>query len=285
MLVLKRRKVKPRIGQDFSVKDFFRLITGTYSKAAFTSPLILWQLIQQALDFAFLLVLANLLSSSSFFLIYLLSQRHEVNLTHIKHKLRYSRNSPWSCCREPPVWRWLKMVFPCRLNHIKSRRSRWSTLDSSKHAVNAMKGRKSFIIWKMVTKSSRKAHPCLSEVFHPFLPNGPYTKKVTNGPFEMVEVMFSNKNYPFCRRFGIRLPNVPFYLTFYEQCTFSGFMFSKPRLNIHTYIKTHKRGRSGRSTIWQQSSTASYHYCTRNIKTHCRRMSSLHMHLWWLQDV
>ena len=101
----------------------------------------------------------------------------------------------------------------------------------------------------------------------------------------MAEVTLRNKNYPFCQRFGIRLPNVPFYLTFYDQCTFSGFMFSKPRLNIHTYIKTHKRGRSGLSTIWQQSSTASYYYCTRNIKTHCRRMSSLYMHLWWLQDV
>ena len=158
MLVLKKWKVKARIGQDFWFKDFFRLITVTYSKVAFTTSLIMGQLIQQPLDFAFLLVLAKLLSSCSFFHIYLLNPRHEVNLTHIKHKLRYSRNSPWSCGREPPVWRWLKMVFPCRLNHIKSRRSRSSTLESSKHAVNAMKERKSFIIWKMTTRSLRKAH-------------------------------------------------------------------------------------------------------------------------------
>lgn len=74
-------------------------------------------------------------------------------ISFFSFKLKTRIHQPLPFGREPPICLWLKMLFPCRLNHIKSRRSRLSSPNSSKQAAVPMKNKNNCIIWKFVISS------------------------------------------------------------------------------------------------------------------------------------
>ena len=110
--------------------------------------------------------------------------------SHGKYHIEYffhsdsfrKRNLPSPLGREPPIWRWLKMLFPFRLNHIKSRRSRSSAANPSKQVVIPTKRKNNCIIWKLFISSEIFENKCALKPNKAYIRGGP-----TFGPVKYVE--------------------------------------------------------------------------------------------------